>query len=245
VVFASEPMPPALLERWWDALPTVETHEFYGMTEVLPITYASHRMLRAQPTSVGLPFPTSSVSVVDEAGAELPPAASGEVICGSAARMHGYLGDEQATAGSTTPAGAMRTGDLGWFDEAGLLFLSGRLKDVIISGGLNIVPAEIEAVACRHPQVAVAAVVGIPDARWGETPVVVAVPTPGATITAGDVLEHCRHGLASFKRPSGAALVEVLPVTGIGKSAKTVIRQQVLDGTIALVRSDRARPLSA
>jgi acyl-CoA synthetase (AMP-forming)/AMP-acid ligase II len=110
---------------------------------------------------------------------------------------------------------------------------------------LNIVPAEIEAVACRHPQVAVAAVVGIPDARWGETPVVVAVPTPGATITAGDVLEHCRHGLASFKRPSGAALVEVLPVTGIGKSAKTVIRQQVLDGTIALVRSDRARPLSA
>jgi acyl-CoA synthetase (AMP-forming)/AMP-acid ligase II len=131
----------------------------------------------------------------------------------------------------------MRTGDLGRIDERGRVFLTGRLKDLIITGGLNVAPAEIEAVACRHPGVAAAAVVGIPDPRWGETPVVVAVPAPGNGLTAGDVLAHCRGELASFKRPSGAGLIDVLPVTGIGKSAKAVIRRRILDGEIELVRA--------
>ena len=83
-----------------------------------------------------------------------------------------------------------------------------------------------------------AVVVGIPDERWGETPVVVAVPARGNGIAADDVLQHCRRELTSFKRPSAAALVDVLPATGIGKSAKAVIRRQILDGEIELVRAD-------
>lgn len=238
VMFASEPMPASLLQRWWEALPGVETHQLYGMTETLPITLANDRMLREEPASVGTAFASSRLSVVDGAGDVIAGGGVGEILCRSPATMHGYFGDPQATAAARTADGAMRTGDLGRLDERGRLFLTGRLKDLIISGGLNIAPAEIEAVACRYPGVISAAVVGIPDERWGETPVVVAVPAPGNGLVARDLLEHCRRELASFKRPSAAGVVQALPSTGIGKSAKAVIRRQILDGEIELVRTN-------
>ena len=220
VSFASEPMPVSLLRRWWDALPGVATYQFYGMTELVPVTVANDALQREEPASVGVPFPTTRLSVID-----------GELVVHSPAQMLGYHGDPASD-------GAIRTGDLGRIDERGRVFLTGRLKDLIISGGLNVAPAEIEAVACEHPGVLTAVVVGIPDDRWGETPVVVAVPTRGNGVAAQDVLRHCRSGLTSFKRPSAAALVDVLPATGIGKSAKAVIRQRILDGEIELVRAD-------
>jgi acyl-CoA synthetase (AMP-forming)/AMP-acid ligase II len=222
VSFASEPMPASLLRRWWDALPGVATHQFYGMTECVPVTVASDRLQREEPSSVGIPFPSTRLSAID-----------GELVFRSPAQMLGYHGDTAHTAD-----GAIRTGDLGRIDERGRVFLTGRLKDLIISGGLNVAPAEIEAVACEHPGVLAAVVVGIPDERWGETPVVVAVPTRGNGLAARDVLQHCRRELTSFKRPSAAALVDALPATGIGKSAKAVIRRQILDGEIELVRAD-------
>ena len=220
VSFASEPMPASLLRRWWDALPGVATYQFYGMTECVPVTVASDRLQREEPTTVGVPFPTTQLREV-----------GGELVFRSPAQMLGYHG---------MPAvdGDIRTGDLGRIDERGRVFLTGRLKDLIISGGLNVAPAEIEAVACEHPGVLTAVVVGIPDDRWGETPVVVAVPARDNGVAAHDVLRHCRRELTSFKRPSAAALVEELPATGIGKSAKAVIRQRILDGEIALVRAD-------
>ena len=220
VSFASEPMPASLLRRWWDALPGVATYQFYGMTECVPVTVADDRLQREEPATVGIPFPTTRLSAVD-----------GELVFRSPAQMLGYYGAPAAD-------GDIRTGDLGRIDERGRVFLTGRLKDLIISGGLNVAPAEIEAVACEHPGILTAVVVGIPDERWGETPVVVAVPARDNGVAARDVLRHCREGLTSFKRPSAAALVDVLPATGIGKSAKAVIRQQILDGEIALVRAD-------
>lgn len=227
VSFASEPMPVALLERWWDALPEVRTHQFYGMTECLPITHAAPEDLRDRPGSVGRPFPTSQVVVLSD----------GEITCRTPARMVEYLRNPDATSAALTPDGAMRTGDLGTLNDDGSLLLTGRLKDLIISGGFNVAPAEIEAVACRHPSVASAVVVGIPDARWGETPVVVAVGQPGAELRPHELLAFCRAQLAGFKRPSGAALVDRLPSTGIGKSAKGLVRQYVLDGEVELVRA--------
>lgn len=237
VMFASEPMPEALLQRWWETLPGTETHQLYGMTEMLTITGAPDRLLRARPDSVGVAFPTSAVEIIDADGAVAPPGVEGEVTCRSPARMERYLNDPDATAAALTAQGAMRTGDLGVIDEAGHLRLTGRLKDLIISGGLNIAPAEIEAVACRHPRVAAAAVVGIPDPEWGETPVVVAVPVNGDAVSAADVLEFCRAELAGFKRPAGAALMDALPLTGIGKSSKSEIRRRIIDGEVVLVRS--------
>jgi acyl-CoA synthetase (AMP-forming)/AMP-acid ligase II len=235
VSFASEPMPVSVLRRWWDALPGVATYQFYGMTECVPVTVASDVLQREEPASVGVPFPTARLSALDVAGRE---AREGELVFHSPARMAGYYGDEAATAAASTADGAHRTGDLGRIDERGRVFLTGRLKDLIISGGLNIAPAEIEAVACEHPGILTAVVVGVPDDRWGETPVVVAVPARGNGVAARDVLHHCRRALTPFKRPSAAALVDELPATGIGKSAKAVIRRQILDGEIELVRTD-------
>jgi acyl-CoA synthetase (AMP-forming)/AMP-acid ligase II len=237
ISFASEPMPVALLERWWDALPGVATHQIYGMTECLPITYAGPAHLRAKPCSVGLAYPTSEVSVIGPDGQHLPPGVPGEVTCRTPALMSGYLGDPHATGEVMTASGAIRTGDLGELDEDGALSLTGRLKDLIITGGLNVAPAEVEAAACRHPAVASAVVVGIPDPKWGETPVVVAVPMSGTPLQPGDLLNFCRTELSGFKRPSGAALVDRLPLTGIGKSAKSVVRDRILNGEITLVRS--------
>jgi acyl-CoA synthetase (AMP-forming)/AMP-acid ligase II len=237
ICFASEPMPVALLERWWDALPGVATHQIYGMTECLPITHAGPAHLRAKPRSVGLPYPTSELAVIGADGERLPPGTPGEVTCRTPALMSGYLGDPAATAAVMTPWGAIRTGDLGELDEDGAVSLTGRLKDLIITGGLNVAPAEVEAAACRHPGVASAVVVGIPDPKWGETPVVVAVPMSGSPLHPGDLLRFCRAELSGFKRPSGAALVDRLPLTGIGKSAKSVVRDRILNGEITLVRS--------
>ena len=239
IAFASEPMPPAVLERWWSEVPDVLTYEFYGMTEMLPVTHASPADLAEDPTSVGTPYSTSLVRVVDESLEVVPAGEEGEITCASPARMSRYLGDEQATRAALTPDGAMRTGDLGRMGEDGHLRLTGRLKDLIISGGINVAPAEIEAVACRHPDVATAAVVGIPDDRWGETPIVVAVASgnSGSTLTPDRLLDHCREILRGPKRPSGAAVVERLPVTGIGKSAKGELRESIINGEVPIVRA--------
>ena len=237
IMFASEPVPVSLLERWWDKLPGVEAHQLYGMTEMLTISWAPHRVLRDHPTSVGRPYSTSTVEIVDRSGEPVPANTVGEVTCGSPALMRGYLDDPDATAAALTSAGAIRTGDLADLDDAGLLHLTGRLKDLIISGGMSIVPTEIELTACRHPRVASAAVVGVPHPRWGETPVVVAVPAAGNTLTPSELLDFCRAELAGYKRPTAAALVDSLPQTGIGKAAKGALRARVLSGEIPVVRA--------
>ena len=237
LMFASEPMPPALLHAWWEALPDVQTYQFYGMTEMLTITVAPPATLRAAPHSVGVPFPGSKVAIVDAHGQPLPQGESGEVVCLSPARMRGYMPEGIDPATWQLPSGAMKTGDLGQLDEGGRLLLTGRIKDLIISGGLNIAPSEIEAVAVTHPAVAAAVVVGIPDARWGETPVVVAIAKQGATLTPLELLAYCRGKLASYKRPTGAALVERFPMTGIGKSSKSALRSAIESGAIEVTRA--------
>ena len=237
LMFASEPMPPALLASWWESLPTVRTYEFYGMTEMLTITVATPETLRAAPDSVGLPFPGSAVSIVDPADGPVPVGESGEVVCSSPARMRGYMPEGIDPATWRLPSGAMRTGDLGRFDEGGRLVLTGRIKDLIISGGFNIAPAEIEAVAVTHPAVASAVVVGIPDRLWGETPIVIAVAKRDASLTPDELLAYCRAQLASYKRPTGAALVERFPMTGIGKSSKAALRDEILSGALEIVRA--------
>lgn len=238
IAFASEPMPPPLLERWWNRIPAPDTYEFYGMTEMLPITYAPPSALIAEPSTVGVPYPTSQVEIMGADGSCVESGQEGEVTCVSPALMKGYLDDEAATAAALTAQGAIRTGDLGRFDDQGRLFLTGRLKDLIISGGFNIAPAEIERVACRHPLVTAAAVVGIPDERWGETPIIVAVPARGNSLTPEDLLRYCRENLNGYKRPSGAAIVSALPVTGIGKSAKAELREAIVEGRLELLREN-------
>lgn len=234
ILFASEPMPVHLLRAWWEELPGVETHQFYGMTELLNLTVASDALLRAEPETVGRAFPTTRLTLEP---VEDHTDGSGHILGASPSRMVGYFGDQDATTNAVTPDGAMRTGDIGRVDDRGLLFLTGRLKDIIISGGLNIAPAEIESVAFRHRDVHEAIVIGVPSERWGETPVVVAVPRSGADLSAEDLLRHCRDALASFKRPSAAAVVGSLPTTGIGKVDRAAVKRQIETGEIVLATS--------
>ena len=229
VSFASEPMPPSTLRRWHDALPGVQAHQFYGMTELVPATTASHAMLLDDPTTVGIAFPTTLVTQDGE---------SGQLLVRSPAQMRGYYKDRSASAAAVTENGSIKTGDLGRIDERGWVYLTGRLKELIITGGLNVAPAEIEAVACHHPAVGAAAVVGIPDVRWGETPVVIGVARDGSALTPDMLLSHCRQALKGFKRPSAAGVVDMLPSTGIGKIAKNLLRDQIVRGEITLVRAE-------
>ncbi|WP_445259241.1 class I adenylate-forming enzyme family protein [Nocardioides aurantiacus] len=232
VLFASEVMPVNLLRRWWDELPGIEMHQFYGMTEALPLAGAPHALLRAEPSTVGRPFPTTGMRVlVDSSHSD----GSGEIIASTPARMTGYFNDRIATKSAYTDSGELRTGDVGRIDDRGLVFLTGRRKDIIISGGINISPGEIEAVAGTHPGVQEAVVVGIPSDRWGETPVVVAVARPNQALSAHELVRHCRTHLSSFKKPSAAALVPQLPTTGIGKADKATVRKMIADGVIDLV----------
>ncbi len=236
VLFASETMPVPLLKRWWEELPSVLTHQFYGMTEILPLTAATHDLLKQDPTTVGQAFATSAVTVQQD-GTGVSSDGSGELVGSSPARMRGYFGDSAATKDAFAGSSGMRTGDLGRIDERGFVYLTGRLKDIIISGGINIAPREIEDVASSCPGIESSTVIGIPSDAWGETPVVIGVPKRGHPVTAADLLRHCRQGLTGYKRPTGAGLVVQLPTTGIGKAAKDAIRQMILNGEIALVRS--------
>lgn len=234
VLFASEVMPVPLLRRWWDELPGVEMHQLYGMTEMLTLTAAPDHILRQEPATVGRPFPTTALSV--EPGDAAAADGSGELLGLSPGRMKGYYEDQAATRAAFAPDGSMRTGDLGRIDERGLVFLTGRSKDIIISGGINIAPVEIEAVAAQHPAIERAIVVGVPSERWGETPVVVAVPRPGWGFTSDDLLSHCRSQLTGHMRPTGAGLIDAFPTTGIGKAAKEAVKKMIVDGKISLVR---------
>lgn len=227
IYFASEPMPPSVLKRWHEQLPTVEAHQFYGMTELVPATYAPHSMMLDDLETVGVPFPTTRLTQ-DE---------SGELLISGPAQMQGYFNNKAATKGALTPTGLIKTGDLGRLDERGRVYLTGRSKDIIISGGLNVAPSEIEAFACHHPAVGAAAVIGVPDPKWGETPVVIGVPRDGASLEPTDLLTYCREGLKGFKRPSAAAVVASLPSTGIGKIAKNLLRDQILSGEISVVHA--------
>lgn len=234
VLFASEVMPVPLLRRWWEELPGVAMHQLYGMTEVLPLTAAPDHILRQEPATVGRPFPTTALSI--DRGDATAADGSGELLGSSPARMKGYYEDAAATKAALAPDGSMWTGDLGRIDDRGLVFLTGRRKDIIISGGINIAPCEIEAVAAQHPAVERVIVVGVPSERWGETPVVVAVPRAGWEFTSEELLSHCRSQLTSYMRPTGAGLVDAFPTTGIGKTAKDAVKRMIIDGKVSLVR---------
>jgi acyl-CoA synthetase (AMP-forming)/AMP-acid ligase II len=187
--------------------------EAYGMTE------ASHEMAanplppgRRVPGSVGVGT-GAELRVVDAGGGPLPPGTPGEVVIRGPGVMSGYLANEQANA-EAFHGEWFRTGDQGRLDD-GYLTLTGRLKEIIIRGGENISPLEVEAVLARHPAVKEAVVYGIPDAKYGQ--VVGAAVVPTADVAAAELVAHCREHLAAFKAPTIVHLVEAIPRTPTGK----------------------------
>jgi len=194
----------------------------YGLTEAAPgVTGQLPEEFRAHPGSVGRQCLHVDTQVVDDQGRPLPPRAEGEIRVQGPNVMLGYWGRPDETA-RVLRDGWLYTGDIGWMDEDGYLYLSGRKKEILISGGENIHPKEVENVLEGHAGVAEAAVVGRPDARWTEVPVA-AVVRRDASLTADALLEHARERLARYKVPHRVLFVDALPRNAAGKLLKKEI----------------------
>jgi long-chain acyl-CoA synthetase len=167
--------------------------------------------------------------VVDADDRELPPGEPGEVVARGDVVMAGYWNNPAATA-ETLRNGWLHTGDIGAFDERGYLFLLDRAKDVIVSGGNNIYPREVEEAIVSHPAVATALVFGVPDDYWGEAVHALVVLERGSTATTEDILRHCDRGLASYKKPKSVEFVPELAISGYGKVQRREIRDRYWQG---------------
>jgi acyl-CoA synthetase (AMP-forming)/AMP-acid ligase II len=180
--------------------------------------------------SAGRAFPTATIRAVGQDGRELGPGEEGELTVAADLLFDGYLGDEAKTAASFGPYG-FRTGDLGRLDEAGYVYVTGRARELIISGGANVYPAEVEAALATLPGVAECTVLGLADERWGEAVTAVIVPAPGAQLTEDAVIAHVRTQIAGYKRPQRVYFVDALPRNASLKVRKDVVRAQLaLDG---------------
>ena len=219
-------VPPALIEAWWAH--GVQIHQVYGLTEVTgSLSYWKRSMGAEKARSQGRPVFLSRVRIVDPAtGTTVPANMPGEVMCRGATVFAGYWNDCVATQ-SAMRDGWFATGDIGYFDEDGFLYLVDRLKDLIISGGENVYPAELETVIAALDGVAEVAVVGRADARWGEVPVAFVVGQQHAELSEESVLEVCRTNLARFKHPRGVIFLDALPRNGLGKITRPALRQML------------------
>ena len=173
--------------------------------------------------SIGKPLPDVEIKVRDDDGKFLPPGEVGEIIIRTPRIMKGYAGREDD---SRLPDGWRATGDLGWVDEDGYVFFAGRKDDMIIRGGENIAPAEIETVLMSHPAVDEAAVIGVPSVEWGQTVKAYVVLRPGEKTDAKDIQEFCRTRLASFKRPEEIEFIDALPKNALGKILRKELRDK-------------------
>jgi len=197
----------------------------YGLTEAASqvATALPHEAL-AKPASVGKPLIFSQVSIVGPEGQPLPPGQHGEIVVRGPTVMQGYAEDEAANA-HTLRGGALHTGDLGYLDEDGDLFVLQRRSDLIVSGGENVYPSEVEAVLSQHPAIAEAVVVGAPDAEWGQIVCAALVLHPGQHASESDILAFSRQRLAGYKQPRRLRFVDELPRSSLGK----ILRAQVAD----------------
>ena len=179
--------------------------------------------------SIGRPLPDVEIKVVDDDGRELPRGRVGELWVSTPRTMKGYA---ERGGGVASPAhdGWLPTRDMGWIDEDGYIFLAGRKDDMIIRGGENIAPAEVEAVLYAHPAVDEAAVIGIPDVEWGQRVAAIVVPKPGTRLTEAELVEFCRQRLATFKKPEVIRFVDALPKNQMGKVLKKDLRDRFAGG---------------
>jgi long-chain acyl-CoA synthetase len=207
--------------------------QIYGQGEspmtitVLPKSYhadSAHPKFEQRLASVGYAQAVVEVKTVDGEGRELPSGEIGEIVVRGDTVMAGYWQDKAATQ-ATLGSGWLRTGDVGAFDEDGLLTLKDRSKDVIISGGTNIYPREVEEALLRHPAVAEVAVIGRPNRDWGEDVVAFVVRGSPGGVTAAQLDALCTEHIARFKRPKDYVFVDALPKNNYGKVVKTALRE--------------------
>lgn len=203
-------------------------YDVYGCTEACPnITILKAKDSLRKAECVGPPLPFLEVRIVDDKDRDLPRGEVGELICQGPNVMKGYYKDPKATR-ETLRRGWLHTGDLARMDEEGFIYIVDRKKDMIVSGGENIYPREIEEVLYHHPKIQEASVIGVPDKVWGESVKAMVVLKKGETMKEEEVIEYCKNHLASYKKPRSVEFAEDLPRNPSGKVLKTVLREKYL-----------------
>jgi acyl-CoA synthetase (AMP-forming)/AMP-acid ligase II len=209
-----------------------EFSQGYGMTEmsaaIAILSAADHRRALAEKPelllSAGRPILGTEVRIVDSNDNPLPHGVVGEVIARGPQMMRGYWNQPEASTVALR-GGWMHTGDAGVLDDEGYLYIQDRIKDMIVSGGENVYPRVVEEVLYQHPAIAEAAVIGVPDERWGEAVKAIVVLQQGMTATAEEIMEFCRGKVGGFERPRSVDFIEALPRTPSGKVLKRVLRE--------------------
>ena len=226
LVYGASSISPALLERSRRMLPGTRFVQGYGMTEsaaiISMLSDADHddaTLIR----SAGRVAPHALVRIVDEDGDEVPRGTVGEIIVHGEHVMAGYWNKPEETAAALRD-GWMYTGDGAYMDERGYIFIADRIKDMIISGGENVYSTEVESAVASHPAVAQVAVIGVPDADWGERVHAVVTLVPGADLTIEELRVHCRSQIAGYKCPRSFDVVSEFPISGAGKILKRELR---------------------
>jgi long-chain acyl-CoA synthetase len=230
VIHAAAPCPVDVKRRmieWWGPV----IYEYYAATEGGG-TYVTSPEWLDRPGTVGRAFPGATIKILDDDGNECAAGTSGTVYMGSAIGSFEYYKDPGKTA-DARKADLFTVGDVGYLDEAGWLFLNDRKADMIISGGVNIYPTEIEAALLTHPSVGDAAVFGVPNDEWGEEVKAVVEPAAGVQSSpqlADELLEHCRSQLAGYKVPRSLDFRDELPRYPTGKLYKRLLRDEYWQG---------------
>jgi long-chain acyl-CoA synthetase len=225
--YGGSPMAPALIRRTREVLPQVKLVQVYGLTEtgfLTGLTDAEHTTDRLM--SCGRTCPGVDVRVFDESGKEVEAGQRGELVARGANIMRGYWNNPEETSRAFRD-GAFRTGDVGYQDAMGYFYILDRLKDMIVTGGENVYSGEVEAVIYQHPAVSETAVFGIPDSQWGELVMAVVRLKPGTTLSANELIAHCRRSLGNYKVPRRVEFWETeLPKSGSGKILKRTLRDR-------------------
>ena len=224
MISGGAPCPLPVFEKFWDR--GVDFKTGYGLTEAGPNTFWLPQVdVRRKPGAVGFPLFHVDVKVVNEQGAECAADEVGELLIRGPHVCGGYWNRPEETT-KTIIDGWLHTGDLARRDHEGYYTIVGRSKDLIISGGENIYPAEVESVLHAHSAVAEAALIGVPDEKWGEVGRGIIVRQPGASLTADELSVFCQSRLARYKIPKSFAFVDALPKTAAGKIDKKVLQEK-------------------
>jgi long-chain acyl-CoA synthetase len=204
--------------------------QMYGMTEttgtIVALPPEDHDLSgNKRMRSAGKPLPGVEIAVLDEAGNKLPPGQVGEIATRSPWNMAGYWNLPEATAKTIDKEGWLRTGDAGYLDEDGYVYIHDRVKDMIITGAENVYPAEVESAIYGHPDVADVAVIGVPDEKWGEAVKAIVVPKPGRTPDPQDIIAFARSRVAAYKTPKSVDFIDALPRNASGKILRRELRE--------------------
>jgi len=224
IITAGEPISARTKERIMEYFTSAGLSEFYGSSEATMATHLRPEDQRSKIRSVGKPMIGLEAKILDSEGKELPVGEVGLIYSTGATLMDGYYKDEEANAKSFKGEW-FTANDLGKIDEEGYFYVADRKDEMIITGGENVYPAEVENVISKHPNIAEVAVIGVPDAKWGESIKAVVVPTYGQKLTEEEVMSFCNGKIAKFKIPKSVDFAEELPKSEAGKILRRKVRE--------------------